>query len=224
MKADSKSEYVNLSQQLMVEAELIMNKAMKAEKRRKILTYLNLYHPTQLPSGKTLEKAYALACQRANASQESEITKTHYELAVAKKIRAHTRIAFKESFWIGGVNIDLFTDSIKGEPSQLGRFRSKGLAIEIDGSIHNNSEIKMRKDNAKYETLHRLGIFLLVFENFDLYEKKVNDIISQIKSCPRTDTRTRRRLRRNIYLETILYHFSDSQFYELFDLKRRGGF
>ena len=106
--------------------------------------------------------------------------------------------------------IDVFVPNICASalPQFSNQRTMKGLALEIDGPIHDN-QLKMKKDISKYQLLHQLGIGVVVIENRESRERTVLKLIEGLRSTPKLDSRARKRLWVRIYLNTILYHCDD---------------
>ncbi|MBT3981254.1 MAG: hypothetical protein HOE90_07855 [Bacteriovoracaceae bacterium] len=152
-----------------------------------------------------------------------ERTQTRHEAKIVKEIRKHYSGEILTSFWIGNRNVDIFIPGVKGEAPEVNNadhFWSprvfKGLAIEIDGEIH-NTEFKMKKDNSKYRQLHKLDIALLTIENNDINLEGTRRMISQIPTLETLSFRPRKRLLRDVYIITLLSHYKHEQILELFD-------
>jgi len=131
-----------------------------------------------------------------------EQTKTIHEIYAKEILKRHYKLGVETSVWIGPRNIDLFIPSMR---LYHGAVRFNGLAIEIDGGIH-NEEHKMKKDQAKFEYLNFLKISSVRFNNEDIPNGKFENFIIGLKNHYYPDTRTRQRLMRKIHIETILYH------------------
>ena len=152
-----------------------------------------------------LREHYLALSDLLSSTHSGENNVTRFESELKCRIREKTRLKFEKSIWIGRRNIDLFSFAIKGF-SLEGKV-SKGLAIEVDGGIH-NIEFKMKKDQSKYKGLYSLGIAVSVIENHDLNHPCVVALIEGLKSCKRLDTRARDRLRRNIYIYTLVQNIN----------------
>ncbi|MCB9061530.1 MAG: hypothetical protein H6622_08420 [Halobacteriovoraceae bacterium] len=157
-------------------------------------------------------------------SESFETTKTSYESRVLKKIKESYKGDIFTSMWIGKRNIDIFIPGLRGNTYEqtiqnITKARYfKGLAIEIDGSIH-DQEFKMKKDSSKYRQLHALEIGLLTIENRDIKLNFIQKIIRGLIDMPRVDYRQRRRLFRNIFITTLLAHYTDEELNNLFKTK-----
>ncbi len=147
---------------------------------------------------KTLERIHKLISKKLNThySYRCEIFRTHAEKIALAKIRKATKLKCFTSFWIGHRNIDIFFPQI-----------GNGLAIEIDGPIHNTQKV-MKRDNSKFEILNSMGIEMVTIENQDLDHPIVNSLIQHLNKLDIKDTRSRRRVLTKIYLNTILAHFN----------------
>lgn len=163
----------------------------------------------QLPNQR-LSDAYLHLSRQLSGYYGRQTVRTSSELNLLHHIRKSTRLRFDHSYWIGNRNFDLFCPCLTGGSSdfELSPFKFKGLAIEVDGPIH-NTPWKMRKDNSKYEFMHRLKIGMYVVENEDIRSNQVQALIYQLKKLPRLDTRARERVRRNIHLVTLMAHIEN---------------
>ena len=115
----------------------------------------------------------------------------------------HTKLKILTSFWIGTRNIDIFIPGVRNrdDPHKEKRIMN-GLAIELDGQIHNQIR-KGKRDNHKQSILHKLNIGCLVIENEDIRKININTFLYRLSTLVRLDFRGKRRLMRNIYLETL---------------------
>lgn len=177
------------------------------------------------PTFEVLEKAYS------NLSKEliqNCCIKTISEDAVYNSISQRTNLKFYRSIWIGNRNIDLFCPAvgqlylpnIKGHKIKRHQIM-RGLAIEIDGAIHNR-ELKMKKDNHKAHILGELGIGYTVVPNEDTCHPSVLNMIADLKKMTRLDSRARKRLMRKVYVTTLLYHASDEVIANLYQINEKG--
>lgn len=156
-----------------------------------------------------LEKAYIDLCELLGTVYTPTMSRTFSEDKVFELIRQSTKLEVLRSAWIGNANIDLFLPSVRantdlnGPSSKAQGFR--GLAIEIDGKIHENY-VKILKDQKKYASLHELCISTISIENHDRKSPVVLDLIKNLKNLKRLDHRAKSRLKRDIYLGTIIAH------------------
>jgi hypothetical protein len=130
------------------------------------------------------------------------VDRTFFEDVFYRLLKSHTKLQINRSFWIGKRNIDIFVPAIIAEPKG-GIQRLKGLAIEIDGPIH-NEEHKMRRDESKFQMLDELSIGSVVIQNHSFDNPTVAKIIRDISSYRNPDFRSKRRLLRSIYIRTII--------------------
>jgi hypothetical protein len=166
----------------------------------------------------TLKHAYNVLSKELDEEYKLETQRTMFENSFSKLLRGVAcKIEYHRSFWIGKRNIDFFFPTLAGTPiksEQEKRYR--GLAIEIDGKIHDQYE-KMQRDQSKYKLLHNLGIATIVVENHHFDCPAVISILNNLSRLPRIDTRAKRRLLRNIYLITLDSH---RDFIERANIKR----
>lgn len=152
-----------------------------------------------------IERTYNALVQYLNKDLPKETTKTLKEDQVYGLIRKRTHMKVLRSIWIKKRNIDLFIPGLYGASKVIGVTSFKGLAIEVDGDVH-NLQSKMNKDNSKYWQLHDLGIALYTIENHDLYQPSFRAFLDHLPTLPQLDTRGRKRVMRNIYLATLAVH------------------
>jgi very-short-patch-repair endonuclease len=150
-------------------------------------------------SDEQLRAVYLIAVQEMRKRIPQEPQVTYWENKLFAALRKESRMKIYRSVWIGKRNIDLFIPSIcsKGDGSH------KGLAIEVDGNFHDKTS-KMRLDHHKYDTLQSLGIATASIDNYDLRRTSVRNIIENLHTGPRLDSRGQKRLWKKIYLKTIV--------------------
>lgn len=162
-----------------------------------------------------IERAYREVSDFLTDEFDDVSMKTQAELELMQRIKEETKIKFESSLWIGRYNVDLFSFSLGGISSNelvskgeiLKRKRTfKGLAIEVDGTIHNR-EFKIRKDNSKYGVLHDLDIALMSISNGDIKSKHIDRFVKNIKLLPRLDSRAKKRLRLRVFEQTIIQNY-----------------
>jgi len=189
------------------------------------MLYFNIDEKVKRPTLEQLEVIYKAICGRLNEQYKHGVLPTLSELNVAEKLLRGSRHTFHQGYWIGNRCIDIFFPHIAGSlkdlftqlDDNLPSRRFTGLAIEVDGSVH-FKEAKIKKDQRKITYLSELRIPLLSIPNTDVSHPVTSAMIASIWKLKSLDTRARRRLRRRIYLETILYHATDSEFEDLFGL------
>lgn len=157
-------------------------------------------------SNEALEAKYLQLVDILNKRYPRSIEQTPFEKYIIKKIRVSTKLQIRRSYWIGPFNFDLFF----GQLGELGASSMRGLAIEVDGSIH-DVQIKMSKDQIRYNMLHALKIGLHPVDNREVNSKTESDFISKIKSIRRLDHRARKRLLWDIHLFTLCCHLKDHE-------------
>ena len=154
-----------------------------------------------------LKFAYEYLVQRLNEREDKEVCKTDFENILADLIKMKTKLRFERSFWIGKRNFDFFFPQIKSIKSHDFDRNMMGLAIEVDGEVH-NSVPKMNKDQDKYLRVHELDIGLLTIENRDFNNQTVSYILSELAYLPRLDYRGQLRVYRDIFVSTLIAHKS----------------
>lgn len=172
------------------------------------LRELNLKYKLEdvLPFSEVL-KIYSKLTSILDNKYAVEASRTRFEDTVYRELKNATRLEVERSIWIGSRNIDFFILA----PCSRGSSRNfKGVAIEVDGKIHNNS-VKMKRDNSKYQLLHSLDIALYTIENQDLNSSQFKSFIKDISTLPRLDSRGRKRVKRNICLLTIAKNLENEE-------------
>lgn len=159
--------------------------------------------------GEFLKKSYKELTTYLNKKFAEESVTTQKEDEFYRIFSSRTGLKIHRSFWIGKRNYDFFVGNVCGRfPSKHEKQMKKaftGFVIEIDGDIHNQYR-KMLRDETKFDLLLKLNIGFQTIENHDLRHPSVISLINHIPDLKRLDTRARRRLYRNIYLETLLAH------------------
>lgn len=163
------------------------------------------------PTDQVLRSAYLKLSAQKSSNRDCE--RTHKERTFLKGLKLHSQKQVLPSVRIGGHCVDLFVPNIRS--SENGTHVMRGLAIEVDGDIHND-EGKMRKDELKNAMLSILGIGMTSIPNWDLREPTVRILQQQLGSFRRLDSRERQRLWRRIYVLTLAWHLSDREFLSLF--------
>ncbi|WP_413570437.1 DUF559 domain-containing protein [Bdellovibrio sp. HCB117] len=158
---------------------------------------------------KGLSWQYEDLCTRLNRSRSAEFCRTPAEDKFIARFKGNWKIQLYPQAWIGNLCVDLFTPALGRRPPDYRRgFLEKGVAIEIDGAIH-NSELKMKKDAHKEKSLSDLNIQLWRFTNEQVFRNvglpKKHDLSEDFG---RLSTQERKRLWGKIQLMTLLYHES----------------
>jgi hypothetical protein len=136
-----------------------------------------------------------------------ETQKTLFEDILFKVLKGVTKLEIHRSYWIGKRNIDLFIPAVRANfDSQFQKVTGfKGLAIEVNGKIHDQYS-KMMRDEGKYDLLHSLSICTVVIENHDFNHPLVKEILQNMSKYRNPDFRSKQRLLRNIHLVTLKSH------------------
>jgi len=174
------------------------------------------------PKFEQLKNIYSDLCKDLSHKYPNSTIKTLSEDKINKIIKEHTDLRFDRSIWIGNQNVDFFCYAIgalhkpnrKGQPKNRQRMM-RGLVLEIDGGIH-NEQTKLLKDQKKYKNLDELNIAMLSIENCDANSNPITNLIKKLKETPRLDSRARERLRRKVFVYTIVCHSSDDTLSELY--------
>jgi very-short-patch-repair endonuclease len=162
-------------------------------------------------SFKELKAKYEVLSDQLSKAYPQAISRTNCENKFYQDIRNHTKLKPLRSVWIGSFNFDFLFYQIQGGS------KARGLVIEIDGSIH-NLQLKMSKDQVKYELLRLLGICITSVNNEDIIQKSstIKKIIQDVGQLKRLETRERRRLLKSIYLITLMVNLKSDAFKILF--------
>lgn len=208
---------MNLTNEIISEK----NKFQIYKKRKKTLDLKSL------PDFEILRDEYDYVTKMLDKEYPKCRLKTLSEDKFWEKLQKVTKLRFYRSIWIGNRNIDLFCPAIgrlyppilKGEKVSKPKDCHQGLAIEVDGPIHDH-HLKVKKDFSKFNFLEKLGIRVWSVRNEDLKKKAVKDHIQALRQYPRIDSRARKRLWKRIFVETILFNASDYLISKTF--KKRG--
>lgn len=166
-----------------------------------------------------LEDLYCQICGRLNEKYASTIYKTATEIKVTEFLQ-RLKVPYEQQRWIGNRCVDIFLPWIGGNNSLANR-KMFGLAIELNGKIH-NSQIKMKKDESLGDYLNEISIGVSSIENSDV---RLWELLSEIKNYSikkaRLDYRAIKRVNTRVYLETILHHATDSEFNSILTVNPR---
>lgn len=157
----------------------------------------------------SLSRYYEEVCKSLNQRRSAEFCRTPAEDKFIERFSRNWKIKLYPQAWIGNLCVDLFTPALGRRPSDYRRgFLEKGVAIEIDGAIH-NAEWKMKKDAHKEKSLNDLKIQLWRFSNEQVFRNvglpRKGDLAEDFG---RLSTQERKRLWGKIQLMTLLYHGS----------------
>lgn len=153
-----------------------------------------------------LSNAYWALVEFLNYEHRLETSQTIFENILYGVMESITLMNIHRSIWIGKRNFDFFIPSICGNKRINGKNKFfNGMVIEVDGGIH-NEEFKMKQDESKYEQVHRLDIATFVILNNSISDPQVNSFLKSLPYSNKSDSRTKKRLWRNIYLVTLLSH------------------
>lgn len=154
-----------------------------------------------------LAQAYKELSTALNLKYAAQTTRTPFEDQFVNLLKQSTKLKFYRSFWIQNFNIDVFIPAIKAEAGTtlVASLGFKGMAIEIDGEIH-QQYFKLKQDQTKYAALHELLICTAAIENQDINSHTVQSFLKDLSKMKRLDHRAKSRLMRNIYLLTIIRH------------------
>lgn len=149
-----------------------------------------------------LKIVYESAKEKLIFQNKMATIRTHSEIYFANEVKRHTRLEVLPSVWIGRFCVDFLIPGIGGELIK-GRRKLRGLAVEIDGPIH-NIEPKMKKDENRRGVLASLGIGLYSIENSDLNSKPVKAFLNELRELPRLSWRAKQRVMSRVYSWTVI--------------------
>lgn len=156
-----------------------------------------------------LLRYYEDVSQNLNACYSSENDVCPTERILINKILAQTNTKLIRNMWIGRRNIDLFLP-------QLAHGQFEGIAIELNGKIH-NSEFKMKKDNFKNKALEDIFLLPISIDVNDLNHPHTSQIINMISRLKKLNKTQEERVLRRIYTKTILANRTNEELFQLFD-------
>ena len=183
---------------------LTSSNLLEFHERRNLLKPYTTYPKVKTPILKAKYKDLT-----SSLSKEPTI-KTGFENQFFNLCKKHNNLpAPLRSLWIGNFNVDFLFPSIKGEGS--GSDNTQGLAIEIDGGIHNR-QFKMNKDSHKIEALSLLHIGVTHVGNDFKDDLKTINLFKGLAKANRLDSRGKERVMRRIYIYTIAYFLSNQEF------------
>jgi hypothetical protein len=164
---------------------------------------------------------YQAITKKLNEQRALERKITLAEAFFVQKFALEFRIKVYPQLWVGNLCLDFFIPAF-GLRRGIGQrgFTLKGLAIEIDGPIHNNF-VKAKKDEFKEKSLSDLGILLWRLPNEEVFRSQTlpsRELLE--RDLGRLCSRARADLWTKIHLITVLYHSSDET---LRDLMRVSG-
>lgn len=185
--------------------------------RKKVIRYIRACegitrsHPTRQdllamglgfrkPADSELKLAYETLTSTLNRQFRLESRRTPAEIRVYHLFKNLSNRTIHRSVWIGNRNVDLFMPGIKRQCGTKGTMQ--GLAIEINGSIHNTVG-KMRKDTHLADYLAILKLAVATFENKEIFSETGHKRIQELTRLPTLDHRGRKRVWRRIWADTI---------------------
>lgn len=154
-----------------------------------------------------LDFEYEIQCAYLRDKYKNEIIQTNAEKRFRLILISTFRLQSHTQTWIGNFCVDMFLPSLGFKANQgSSKFKFKSVAIEINGSIHDNP-VKAKKDYYKMECLSYLGISVISITNEQVISGQARQIANGIKNqSKRLCSRARKRLWTKIYILTLLYH------------------
>lgn len=168
------------------------------------------------PSLNKVEIEYYKLVKQQKSKYENTITLP--ERKFFKQLNLHQKKKIYQSIPIGSHIIDLFIPNIRTNLQHPMRIM-RGLAIEIDGDVH-NYEDKMKKDERKGIELSFIGIGVIHIQNWDFNNPSVDVFTKKHSNLKSLDSRERKRLWRRIMLLTLALRLNNKEFFQLFIEKR----
>lgn len=125
-------------------------------------------------------------------------------------------LKFERHIWIGNHCVDFFLSNFGGS-AVCGNRKMFGLAIEVNGSVHDH-QLKMFKDETLGNYLQELSIGVFTIENSDVSSFRTLKNLSILTDPKfRLDSRACQRVERRLNLESVLHHSTDLQMLNLFE-------
>lgn len=220
MKEQKNNKYQKTDFQISKENELtswhLQNAKVRLQCIKKIYPKMFKFHPSikshkgrfRKPDFSELKTSYEKLTRRLSTKNLASIS-TASERTFLKKLQYSSKKKTYQNLWIGTHNIDLFIPNIHN--SKI----SHGLAIEIDGDVH-DFESKMKKDEQKGEQLKSLGIATTHIKNWELDSASLDELKRKHNLLKTLDSRARQRLWTKIYAITLACHLSDDEFFQIF--------
>lgn len=178
----------------------------------------------RIKSNEGLKSLYWNKTKELNLKHFVEIQKTQKENEYTKILRSNSKFRFYQQLWIGNSCPDIIFPQLCLRDTSSGKIISHGFAIEIDGPIHEYSQVKMNKDNHKEDYLQSLNMLVLRITNSDI-RKGYLPLPIKDPNIQTLDSRSRAMVWKRIMTATILAHFEFEEILKLFkqptNLKRR---
>lgn len=164
-----------------------------------------------------LHEAYMRTCRELQRSRQLENVPSPAEDEFEKQFRKRWRLRLYRQVWIGNLCADFFVPSLGcRSPNFLRGFQSKGIVFEIDGDIHQR-QWKLRKDEYKDMALYDLGFSIWRVEDSQVYRRQnLPERLTVLREFGKTCHREQSRIWRTIYLQTLLYHGTQSEIENVF--------
>ena len=185
--------------------------------------HIKISRKKHVPSFDLLQQKYSEVSRRLTSELSKEARLNTEEYLIRQEIEKSIMLKFEKNAWVGRRNIDFVFDSIGHVGAEKSNRSMKGLAIEVDGRIHDTIG-KTAKDQSKFELLHDLGIGLIVFDAYDAKSKRKIQTqllpILQDKNF-RLSTRDIQRVRTRRHLVTILANCTHAEICNLFEIESK---
>jgi len=170
----------------------------------------------QRPEFEELQRLYWELSAHLNKTNP-QVQQTRAEIAHWKRLKSKTGKKIMPSFWIGTGCVDLFIPNIRAPKLDKSKPAGSGLAIEIDGDVH-NLETKMLKDESKSRQLQILKVMKMSQSNWDINSESFKSFCLRINNLSSLSYSERRRMRVKIFAFTLACHFSEDKFRRVFTI------
>ncbi len=150
-------------------------------------------------------------------NEAHELTSTASERIIVERLKRITKSKVETQFLIGNICLDIFLPNLAIKDLKTGRVASRGIAIEVDGPIHNSPQ-KVNKDIFKEKYLNLVGISLFRINNMDRLEFKL-PIPKNYQEIQKFDYRSKTAQLKRIKLLTVIAHSDYAEICALFRQK-----
>lgn len=153
-----------------------------------------------------LHSHYKKAATQLATSCPGAMEKTSAERMVRQALKEMGVLYVVTSMWVGRKNIDLMAPGLTGLSMGKNRVRFTGVAIEVDGPSHNFTP-KFLADVDKDNLLCLIGAIPFRVKNEEIRDGRILEALSRVCTYSAIDSRSRRRLKKRIYLVTVFLNW-----------------
>lgn len=192
-------------------------KDLKIKPKRNINEYL-VKICSKIKNKNILNEFYGELTNSLNRKHYLERHETWSEQKFKMVFNETNKIQVLKQVWIGNCLVDFFIPALGVvKPNNTKGFSFKGIAVEVDGAIH-NVEAKMKKDRYKNDFLESLEILVWRVPNEQVMNRKCSFIVQNLveNKSNRLCSRARRQLLHRIQLATALTHSQSCELQKLF--------